>query len=81
MYSAYYDREFIIVDEFERKKRLGIAALDQKFVAEAPVNIVVCANLNRISSYGKRGRELYCIQDSQDGILPFPTSGFHQFPG
>ncbi len=57
-------RDFIIVDDFEIKKRLGIAALDQDFIAEAPVNIVVCANLNRISSYGKRGRELYCIQDS-----------------
>lgn len=57
-------RDFIIVDDFEIKKRLCYAALDQEFIAEAPVNIIVCANLNRISSYGKRGRELYCIQDS-----------------
>jgi nitroreductase len=61
-------RDFIIVDNFEIKKRLCYAALDQEFIVEAPVNIVVCANLNRISSYGKRGRELYCIQDSAAAI-------------
>lgn len=61
-------RDFIIVDDFEIKKRLCYAALGQEFIVEAPVNIVVCANLNRISSYGKRGRELYCIQDSAAAI-------------
>ncbi len=61
-------RDFIIVDDFEIKKRLSYAALNQEFIVEAPVNIVVCTNLNRISSYGKRGRELYCIQDSAAAI-------------
>ena len=55
-------REFIIIDNIEIKKRLSNAALNQEFIIEAPVNIVVGAQLNRISSYGKRGRELYCIQ-------------------
>lgn len=61
-------REFIIVDDFEIKKRLSNAALDQEFIAEAPVNIIVCAHLNRISPYGMRGRELYCIQDSAAAV-------------
>lgn len=61
-------RDFIIVNDIELKKRLSAAALDQEFIIEAPVNIVVCANLNRISPYGMRGRELYCIQDSAASV-------------
>jgi len=61
-------REFIIVDDDKLKKKLSNAALNQEFIVEAPVDIVVCAHLNRISSYGKRGMELYCIQDSAAAI-------------
>jgi len=61
-------REFIIVDDREIKKRLGAAALDQEFIAEAPVNIVVCAHLERVASYGRRGRELYCLQDAAAAV-------------
>jgi len=61
-------REFIIVDDIEIKKRLSYAALNQEFIVEAPVNIVVCANLNRISPYGIRGIDLYCIQDSAAAV-------------
>jgi nitroreductase len=56
-------REFIIVDDRDVKKKLSEAALDQEFIYEAPVNIVVCAHLERIASYGRRGTELYCLQD------------------
>jgi len=56
-------REFIIVDDDDIKKRLSEAALDQEFIYEAPWNIVVCANLDRIASYGRRGTEFYCLQD------------------
>ena len=55
-------RDFIIVDDSEIKKELSRAALNQDFIEEAPINIVVCANLKRISPYGRRGEELYCIQ-------------------
>ena len=61
-------REFIIVDDEDIKRKLCKAALDQEFLIEAPVDIVVCANLSRIKSYGKRGRELYCIQDSAAAV-------------
>ena len=61
-------RDFIIVDQREIKEKLSLAALNQKFIIEAPVNIVVCANLNRISPYGRRGAELYCIQDSAAAV-------------
>ena len=56
-------RDFIIVNNNEQKEKLCQAALGQKFISEAPVNIVVCANLKRISRYGDRGKEFYCLQD------------------
>ncbi len=56
------DRDFIVVDDIDLKKRISRAAW-QEFVSQAPVIIVVCANHERISSYGKRGKELYSLQD------------------
>jgi nitroreductase len=61
-------RDFIIIDDIKVKRRLSVAALNQEFIVEAPVNIVVCANYKRISSYAGRGRELYCIQDSAAAV-------------
>jgi nitroreductase len=61
--------EFIIVRKPEIKKALVEAALDQTFIEEAPVVIVVCANENRSSQgYGVRGKTLYCIQDTAAAI-------------
>jgi len=61
--------EFIIVRKQEIKGRLSEAALDQSFIAEAPVVIVVCANENLSSQgYGMRGRTMYCIQDTAAAI-------------
>ena len=57
--------EFVVVKDKSVKQKLARAALGQSFVAEAPVVIVVCANIPRTSSrYGERGEELYCIQDT-----------------
>jgi nitroreductase len=57
--------EFIIIRKPEIKRRLAMAALDQSFIEEAPVVIVVCANEDRSSQgYGVRGKTLYCIQDT-----------------
>jgi len=56
-------RDFIIIEDPKIKNQLSEAAFNQDFIKDAPINIVVCANLNRISSYGKRGVELYCLQD------------------
>jgi nitroreductase len=61
--------EFIIVRKPEIKRRLAEAALDQTFIEEAPLVIVVCANENRSSQgYGTRGKTLYCIQDTAAAI-------------
>ncbi|PMB75890.1 MAG: nitroreductase [Candidatus Bathyarchaeota archaeon] len=61
--------EFIIVRKPEIKRELAEAALNQTFIEEAPVAIVVCANENRSSQgYGTRGKTLYCIQDTAAAI-------------
>lgn len=57
--------EFVIVTRAETKRRLSVAALDQTFIEEAPVVIVVCADEARSASrYGGRGANLYCLQDT-----------------
>ena len=63
------DWEFIIVKEKENKKKIAEAALGQNFISEAPVIIVVCSNLKRISYvYGQRGKYLYSIQNTAAAI-------------
>lgn len=49
----------------EMRERLAEASFGQQFVAEAPVVLVFCALPEKSSArYGKRGAELYCIQDA-----------------
>ena len=60
---------FVIVKDPERKRRLSEAALNQLFIEEAPVVIVVCADQERSGRvYGRRGSDLYCIQDTAAAI-------------
>jgi len=57
--------EFVVVRDPEIKRGLSAAALDQTFIEEAPVVIVVCANQIRSArGYGTRGVNLYCLQDT-----------------
>jgi nitroreductase len=56
-------RDFVVVKGIHTKKALAEAAYKQDFVRTAPVVVVCCANLERISHYGERGRSLYCLQD------------------
>jgi len=57
--------ELVVVKDPSVKQQLATAALEETFIAEAPVVIVVCANMPRTSwRYGRRGEELYCIQDT-----------------
>lgn len=57
--------EFVIVRDAEIKRKLAEAALNQEFIEEAPVVIVVCVDEAQSSQgYGNRGATLYCIQDT-----------------
>ena len=64
-------REFIIVRDLERKQLLSKAALGQSEPYQADLNVVFCANLQRIGNYGKRGKELYVLQDVAAAIENF----------
>jgi nitroreductase len=55
---------FIVVKDKGRKIQLAEAALGQFWLVDADIVIVVCCNIDRIRfAYGKRGEELYSIQD------------------
>lgn len=61
--------EFVIVRDAKIKHKLSAAALNQTFIKEAPVVIVVCADESRSSwGYGSRGASLYCLQDTAAAI-------------
>lgn len=62
-------RDFIVVSEQRIIEQLTKAALDQSFVKQAPIVIVVVANIERSSlRYGSRG-ELYAIQDATASVM------------
>jgi nitroreductase len=62
--------EFVVVREAETKRRLAEAALRQMFVAEAPVVIVACRNMERnAGKYGGRGRDFYNLIDASFASL------------
>jgi len=57
--------EIIVVKDSRRKEELAKAAGGQGFVSEAPACLVFLTYPERSSrKYGKRGSELYCIQDA-----------------
>ncbi len=61
--------DFIIVKDARVKRKLCEAALDQEFIEQAPVDIVVCANEERSAiRYGDRGRKLYCLLDAAAAV-------------
>jgi nitroreductase len=56
---------FVVVRDLSVRRRLAQAAYGQDFLAEAPVVVVVCAEPDRSTGrYGKRGKTLYCLQDT-----------------
>jgi nitroreductase len=56
-------RHFTLVFDPDIRRRLAAAALGQGFVAVAPLCVVGCADRRIGGHYGRRGVELYAIQD------------------
>jgi nitroreductase len=57
--------EIVVVKDSRGKSELAKAAGEQSFLSEAPVCLVFLAHPERSSKkYGKRGSELYCLQDA-----------------
>lgn len=62
--------EFVVVRDEDVRKKLAKAALEQMHVAEAPVVIVVLADLEKISlKYGKRGELVYALEDAAAAVM------------
>lgn len=56
---------FFVVRNEKIKDELAVRAGHQPFINDAPVLIVVCADLDHIGrSYGERGRATYALQDT-----------------
>ena len=62
-------RKFFFVRDEQLKRRLASAALNQDFIAEAPLTIVCCTDAGIRRHYGQRGVELYAIQDVSASIM------------
>lgn len=60
---------FYVVEDRNKREQLVAAALGQKFIAEAPFCIVVCAEPEMSAiRYQQRGAELYCLQDTAAAV-------------
>ncbi|MBD3210060.1 nitroreductase [Candidatus Micrarchaeota archaeon] len=54
-----------VVRSREAREGIARAALDQQFIAKAPIVLVFCADKSRSEMrYGQRGMELYALQDA-----------------
>lgn len=56
-------RKFYFIKETGLKKKIAVAALNQHFLAEAPLVIIGCADSRISYRYRERGVYLYSIQD------------------
>lgn len=62
-------RKFYFVRDDVLKVKLAAAALNQTFIAEAPLVVVGCTDSLISSRYGERGMVLYTIQDVATSIM------------
>lgn len=61
--------KFIVVNDPEKKKIIANATLQAELVNSAPMAIVVCSLTEDVErDYGKRGKELYAIQNTAAAI-------------
>lgn len=62
-------RKFYFVKNEKLRNRIAAAALNQSFIAEAPLVIVACTDSRISQKYGERGVNLYSIQDVALSIM------------
>ena len=62
-------RKFYFVFDQDIKKKLAKAALNQTFIARAPLAVVACLDRNISGRYGDRGVNLYSIQDVAASVM------------
>lgn len=59
---------FYLIENKLIKKSLVEAALSQEFIYQAPIVLVIGANLEASFPYGRRGKELFCLQSTAAAI-------------
>lgn len=62
-------RRFYMVKEKKLRKELAAGALNQNFIRDAPLVTVCCTDSRIGRRYGRRGVELYTIQDVAASIM------------
>jgi nitroreductase len=62
-------RKFYFVFDQGLKAKLAKAAVNQSFLAKAPLVVVACLDRNISVRYGERGVNLYSIQDVSASIM------------
>lgn len=62
-------RKFYFIKNEKIRKEIAAAALNQDFIASAPVAVVCCTDSSIESHYGERGIRLYSIQDVSASIM------------
>ena len=62
-------RKFYFVKDENTKRDIATAALNQNFIAEAPLVVIGCTDRRIENRYGDRGVHLYAIQDVACSIM------------
>ena len=62
-------RKFYFVRDEKTKRDIATAALNQNFIAEAPLVVIGCTDRRIENRYGDRGVHLYSIQDVACSIM------------
>ncbi len=62
-------RKFYFVSNPDIKKALARAALNQNFIAKAPLAVVACLDKSISKRYGDRGVDLYAIEDVAASVM------------
>lgn len=62
-------RKFYFIRDDKIKRDIASAALNQNFIAEAPLVVVGCTDSRIGNRYGERGINLYAIQDVACSIM------------
>ncbi len=62
-------RKFFLIREEKTRKQIAVAALNQDFLSTAPIVVVGCADSSINIRYGRRGIELYSIQDVAVSVM------------
>lgn len=56
--------KFVVVDKEEIKEQITKVALDQRWMMQAPLFIVICSDLNKLRRYYLAKYKLYAVQDT-----------------